>query len=673
MENPGEHFQRVEVEPSFAGHNKRNVIYADQQQWGRPKLVPGRSSGNGKEPIFFEEYTFTKEPAQYPGQKEAWSRSRKTLMAGKQSDLAEQARKSKTPMKQLKAIEMSGNKRLQVEKLLHSRMRQDHPDFEYVLASLNLDKRGQKDETSAMHVIIRRQLKPKVRLDPFTTYDPPRPSVVSEVVHLEAVHEPQRQAQGGFKGPHQGPPPQAAFFTGQNQQPQIHQIPLQQYTQSFPPKQQGPPHGGQQNHPEPKGAHLFAGLGFDEHASGDRDNKGKDNNKKAQKANKTPRGSHGSQKARPQFSETSSLLDDEVIEICSEEEEGLFDRKHKSKKSKDSKKKDSETDARKHQKKQHAYTEPESSESSENDFGSFGIDHKKKKSKDHQKKYHKTDSHKLNKKRRGSSESSSQSENSDDWSRVSADSFPTTISSGGRSSKKDKEYFVDTLSHKLGSHGREPQSKGYRQHERDARRYKPRDLSPVSSGRTVRAGLVDEDVIITPGNSSRRHRDSQSSYGRQGPTHRRGLSYDDNVSIDYDQRSSASARHGPAYPKKISNRAFHSDRYHGESESEDEELKVRRLVNKALEKHEKEARLDERVLNEVRRQEEEKKIQERVWHDRASARMSKPYYNDEDDIRREYIPTSRSQPRSYYNDRYERPEAPRVQRRMVNPDIDRYH
>ncbi|KAK4691255.1 hypothetical protein P7C71_g5703, partial [Lecanoromycetidae sp. Uapishka_2] len=685
MASLGERFERMEVGSGFAGHNKHNVVYTEQPHRDRPVLVHNHSSSNG--PVTYEEYTFTKEPAQYPGQKEIWARSRKTLIPTKPSELAEQVRKqSKPPSQQLRAPEMKGNKRLQVEELLKSRMARDDPTFHYVLASLKRDTRGKNEETSAMHVIVKRQLRPEFRFNPSMNYSLPPPNMVSEVVDLEALRRPQRPAQGGFKGPHQGLPTQGAFFPGQVHQPQVHQTPLQQshphqshphqsqphqshpqqprnngghpgvqiFQDRLPPKQQGAPNGGQQHHGEPKGPHVFPGRGSDEHVHRDRGMKGDDKSKKGNDPNIFPIGPHGSQTNRPHSPGDSSFFD-EVIEICSEDE-GLFDRKNKSKKVHDSHKKGSKPSSHKHDKKKGGSHESSPSwDNLEDDSDDFDIDHRKKQSKDHKSKHSKTDSHKSHKKHRSSSVSSAPSDNSDASSRFSADTFPTSVSSGGRSSKKDREYFIDTRNHRAGSHTHESRPKSYRQHERDARQYKPRDLSPVSSGRTIHPYHADEDIIITPGNGSRRFRDSRSSYSGQRPSHRRGQSYDDNVSIDYDQRSATSGRRGPAYPKKISNRAFNADRYSHESDSEDEELIVRRLVNKALEKKEKEARIQERVWDEVKRQEERKMIQESVWKERATARMPKVYYDDEEPLQREYVPQPQRRPNVFFNDRDERP------------------
>jgi len=322
---------------------------------------------------------------------------------------------------------------------------------------------------------------------------------------------------------------------------------------------------------------------------------------------------------------------DEVVQILSDDGDDYgFD--HKKKKSKERKKKGSKSDSHKsHEKHRGGPSESESLDSSDDDVNAYYSDHKSKKSKDNKKdnktKGSKSDSHQTQKKRRNSSESSSFTDNSEGWSRVSGDSFPSSVSTGGRSSKKEKEYFADTHSHKSDSrdrhdHGSKP--KGHRQHTRDSRHYRQQTPTSVSSRRPASVRYSDEDVTIEPGNSSRRLRDSQSSYVGKLHAHRRGMSYDDNVSVDHDSRSSTtSGRRGLIYPKRISNRAFSPDPYDYGHEREQEELEFQRRVGEELDRRDRKAKMERRVWDEVARKEEERRLRERIEEDMRRERVAR--------------------------------------------------
>ena len=122
--------------------------------------------GKGKVPVTLEGWSFTKQPAVRPDQKETWALAVKSQMPLSQIDLREQVtkqkRKGKSAADVLASQEMNGFKRKQVDRLILDRTRTDpDPRFEYKLAALRLgqETKRQGRQTVSMYVILRRQLR----------------------------------------------------------------------------------------------------------------------------------------------------------------------------------------------------------------------------------------------------------------------------------------------------------------------------------------------------------------------------------------------------------------------------------------------------------------------------------------------------------------------------------
>ena len=150
--------------------------------------------GNGKVPVDLEGWTFTKQPALRPDQKETWALVLKTPMTATQTQLRDQVTKQKkkgnSAADQLASSEMAGFKRKQVERLISDRTRTD-PDarFEYKLAALRLRQeiKRQGKQTVSMHVILKRQLRPGLA-QPSSSYDRIQ-ELDGEIVDLTGAEE----------------------------------------------------------------------------------------------------------------------------------------------------------------------------------------------------------------------------------------------------------------------------------------------------------------------------------------------------------------------------------------------------------------------------------------------------------------------------------------------------
>ena len=150
--------------------------------------------GNGKVPVDLEGWTFTKQPAVRPDQKETWAIVLKTPMTATQAQLRDQVTKQKkkgnSAADQLASSEMAGFKRKQVERLMSDRTRTD-PDtrFQYKLAALRLRQEvtRQGKQTVSMHVILKRQLRPGFA-QPSSSYDRIQ-ELDGEVVDLTGAEE----------------------------------------------------------------------------------------------------------------------------------------------------------------------------------------------------------------------------------------------------------------------------------------------------------------------------------------------------------------------------------------------------------------------------------------------------------------------------------------------------
>ena len=168
-------------------------------------------NGDGKVPVTYEGWNFTKQPAVRPDQKETWALVVKTPMLLSQAELREQVTKQKKRGKsatdQLASSDMVGFKRKQVDRLIADRTRTDpDPGFEYKLGAIKLGQKGNKrpgKQTFSMQVILKRQLRTGLA-QPSSGYDrvqePER-----EIVDLTGAEEANYSQDGystGTPGPY---------------------------------------------------------------------------------------------------------------------------------------------------------------------------------------------------------------------------------------------------------------------------------------------------------------------------------------------------------------------------------------------------------------------------------------------------------------------------------------
>lgn len=684
------------MESGLGNRDIRQTLYPEQQQKFRPEIITRRlssssnTSSSNKGPLHYEEYLFTKEPARH-GQKEIWARSRKTAIPRDQSDLQDrinkQIKKEGPARKQLNAPEMAGNKQIQVKQLLKNRMKGDDPNFEYVLASIMLESRtkSKNTETTAMHVIIKRQVCSDIRFNPAMATAPPQ-IITSEVVDLIAQGNYQGQVPGAAKAPPQAHMGQGAFHNpgpmnapwGHGGQPRPEII-----DHRFQPQQGGHPQGGQQHpsqqhpggHPPPPSMHpVFQEQQGGRHDFENQGNKGKD--QKGKQPQIIQMDSQKPPKKQPDFSDdtSSSGHGPELFDIDDFEDRFGFD--DKIKKPKD-KKKNLDMD--------------------DFEFVDF-VDKGGEKAKD-KKKGNFMNLPKHKKKKHQSPISSSDSESNEEWSDRSDHSAPTTISreSGPRtptsrgqsykketpyfdSNKKDKHQFKDDKknkgyykedNHHKSSHGdrddREPPNAVYREHLREDRRKEARrrDPSPGSMPRSGGHHYTEDEVIIEPANSrSRRDRGppryQEGAYSERS-RHHRDPSHDGDVYPNDHLRGLGLGRNPTVHRPRIANSAYSSTRY--ESEEEDmqrhqtrlrEEAKskqrireeVQQQVREELFRQEEEARIQKEVREELAFKAEERRMQEQDRRDRIAREMMarEPVYDP--------LPPRRREARGYYNDRF---------------------
>lgn len=195
---------------------------------------------NGKVPVNYEGWTFTKEVAVRPDQKETWAKVVKTPMVASQGDLrevvAKQKKKGKSAASQLSSPEMKGYKRQQIDRLIADRNRADpDPRFEYKLAALKLEQgRNSKGrETVEMKTILKRQLRSGVA-QPSASARGPIQAVESEIVDLTGAEETnysQDSYSTGTAGHYRPSPPQ-----GYAQQWMDHAAPPHPHNPGFMPQ-----------------------------------------------------------------------------------------------------------------------------------------------------------------------------------------------------------------------------------------------------------------------------------------------------------------------------------------------------------------------------------------------------------------------------------------------------
>ena len=161
-------FNRMHFDPNahhFVHNMQQPAVQLIQPPPGYGHMLDPRSTpSNGKPPVGYVGYTFTKHPIEHVGQKETWAIVDKEIMPASQADLKDQVeknrKKSGTGLSQYNNPDMKGFKRKQVDELIREcrAMDLDHR-FDFTIASIKLDikRRQSGPETSAMQVILKRQ------------------------------------------------------------------------------------------------------------------------------------------------------------------------------------------------------------------------------------------------------------------------------------------------------------------------------------------------------------------------------------------------------------------------------------------------------------------------------------------------------------------------------------
>ena len=165
-------FGHVHLDPNrhHFEHSMQQPAFQVIQPPGYGHMHDPRSfPSNGKPPIGYVGYIFTKQSVEHVGHKETWAIVNKERMPASQTDLKNQIEKHRkkgvTGLDQYNHSDMKGFKRKQIDELIRecTTMDPDHR-FEYIIASIRRDiKRGKSGlETSTMHVILKRQPRPGV-------------------------------------------------------------------------------------------------------------------------------------------------------------------------------------------------------------------------------------------------------------------------------------------------------------------------------------------------------------------------------------------------------------------------------------------------------------------------------------------------------------------------------
>lgn len=205
--------------PHYNGHSGSHSPPVDRPFIGPAHHYDPSFSIRDDSKIFatHEGWTFTKQPAYRPNEKETWALVVRTPMPATQSELREKVakqkkNKGKSAIDLLASSEMFGYKRKQVERLIADRTQSD-PDtrFEYKLGSLKLGQENNKRQgrqTVSMHVVLKRQLRSGLA-QPTSNFNR-RQELNGEVVDLtggdDAIYSNDSYSTGGSSAQYAPPP-----------------------------------------------------------------------------------------------------------------------------------------------------------------------------------------------------------------------------------------------------------------------------------------------------------------------------------------------------------------------------------------------------------------------------------------------------------------------------------
>lgn len=187
--------------PFHNGNNMPHGGFEGQSPRGRPVLDTRHSSdSNGKEHVSYEGYTILRDPARTLGQTQTWGLAKRSEWRATQSEFKEfvkkQQKKAGDGWEQLKASEMDGLKRRQVERLVQDRSSRSGHRYEYQPAAIKLERfqvRGKGPDTKVW-VVLRRQLRPGINPAQFIPVPAPPPK---EIVDLTSHYGSESSSQGG--------------------------------------------------------------------------------------------------------------------------------------------------------------------------------------------------------------------------------------------------------------------------------------------------------------------------------------------------------------------------------------------------------------------------------------------------------------------------------------------
>ncbi|KAK3167000.1 hypothetical protein OEA41_010125 [Lepraria neglecta] len=319
-----EKFENVHIigPPFHNGNNMPHGGFEGQSPRGRPVLDTRRSSdSNGKEHVSYEGYTILRDPVRNSGETQTWGLAKRSEWRATQSEFKEfvkkQQKKAGDGWEQLKASEMVGLKRSQVERLIQDRNSRNDTRYEYQPAAIKLERfqvKGKGPDTKVW-VVLKRQLRPGINPAPFMPVPAPPPVLAKEFVDLTSRYGSESSSQGGHGIPiprHPGNGPLPFHSQGpkpwhpSNNQPMIIDdriLPQQPMRPLGQEQQRGPP----QSHP------MSPGLSDEDSDNFKLGGQGKSFNFKDEK----PKGPKKMQ--RQNSSDSSSASDIEVWSVNSDE------------------------------------------------------------------------------------------------------------------------------------------------------------------------------------------------------------------------------------------------------------------------------------------------------------------------------------------------------------------
>ncbi|KAL2048145.1 hypothetical protein N7G274_000056 [Stereocaulon virgatum] len=178
------------------GNDTHPVSFETQPPRARPVLDLRRSSdSNSKDHVSYEGYTLLREPVRSAGQERTWGIAKRCEWRQSRSGFEEfvkkQQKKRGDGREQLESSELDGLKRKQIERLIEDRNSKNDPRYEYQPAAIKLERflvKGQTPDTKVW-IVLKRQLRPGLRPDPYMRVAPPPAVIPREQVDLTSRYQ----------------------------------------------------------------------------------------------------------------------------------------------------------------------------------------------------------------------------------------------------------------------------------------------------------------------------------------------------------------------------------------------------------------------------------------------------------------------------------------------------